>query len=528
MSSAKKERTRPSLHPLFVPRKQHPDGMRTKTATTLLALVALALTVALPDDGQAERFTYEENWPNKCVDWLQNRWCGPGSGCASIIVWSDSGYLQPGPPPSSNCFPNSADYHQINYAVCYVNGGCDPQFRGCRELHTSCLIKYPEYIAYHRRKAADARDQMNNFFDEAVQSLFGVSIFTPLPSYLAGKAFGALRTAQEHDKLADDPPDPNYSVFYQYPSLPPSLAWGLSPSADSYLNQLLRALTKARYALTGSLVSTERALGAWEANEVVFGEAQEAATEQFESDFQRASNEAALLLGGLAAVLQSQGVGDFQYDAATLDAKIDDLLQSGLPSDFVNQLNQVTGDPTAADWFQSTLVARRGVPRSGSFFASLSEAAGHLAVSDCDNGIDDDGDGSVDFPADSACSSAADPSERMDEDLDGIDDTLDNCPHTANSDQSDVGALGTGSSPDGTGDACQCGDVNGDGRVSLADAVMIRRSLLQPPTSTQTRPTLCDVNGSGDCTIADSLVIQRGLLNPPTAWLLPLCAAAMP
>ena len=81
---------------------------------------------------------------------------------------------------------------------------------------------------------------------------------------------------------------------------------------------------------------------------------------------------------------------------------------------------------------------------------------------------------------------------------------------------------------DGVGDACQCGDVSGDGRVTMADTLMIRRALLMPPTATLTQPDLCDVGGAPGCSLSDAVIIQRALLSPPTASIQPVCAPAQP
>jgi hypothetical protein len=116
----------------------------------------------------------------------------------------------------------------------------------------------------------------------------------------------------------------------------------------------------------------------------------------------------------------------------------------------------------------------------------------------------------------------------VDADRDGIGDVADNCAHAANPDQADRGGVGAGSAPDGIGDACQCGDVNGSGSVTLADAVALSRSMLVPPTGVVTRPELCDVNGIGGCTLSDAVVVRRALLAPATAQILPQCAAAKP
>jgi hypothetical protein len=104
----------------------------------------------------------------------------------------------------------------------------------------------------------------------------------------------------------------------------------------------------------------------------------------------------------------------------------------------------------------------------------------------------------------------------------------DNCPYTSNTDQLDRGGVGTGLLGDSIGDACQCGDVNGDGRVTTSDSLAIRRSLLIPPTATLLQPALCDVGGSAGCGLSDSVLIRRALLAPPTATVSQQCAPAMP
>lgn len=115
-----------------------------------------------------------------------------------------------------------------------------------------------------------------------------------------------------------------------------------------------------------------------------------------------------------------------------------------------------------------------------------------------------------------------------DDDIDGVPDALDNCPFFPNANQSDVGGVGAAAPPDGVGDACQCGDVNGNGRVTTADATLIIRSLLVPPAAVLLRPDLCDVGGSTGCTTADVVILTRRLLVPPTAVTTQACAAALP
>jgi hypothetical protein len=66
-------------------------------------------------------------------------------------------------------------------------------------------------------------------------------------------------------------------------------------------------------------------------------------------------------------------------------------------------------------------------------------------------------------------------------DLDGLTGFGDNCPQIANADQLDSGGVAT-TTPDGIGDACQCGDVTGNGIVNGQDANAVKRAALGDPT----------------------------------------------
>jgi hypothetical protein len=68
-----------------------------------------------------------------------------------------------------------------------------------------------------------------------------------------------------------------------------------------------------------------------------------------------------------------------------------------------------------------------------------------------------------------------------DGDLDGMLDAADNCPNLANEDQLDRGGVNTAES-DGIGDACQCGDVSGNGMVNGQDANAVQRAALGQPS----------------------------------------------
>jgi hypothetical protein len=113
-------------------------------------------------------------------------------------------------------------------------------------------------------------------------------------------------------------------------------------------------------------------------------------------------------------------------------------------------------------------------------------------------------------------------------DGDGVPDVSDNCPTVPNPSQSDVGGLGAASGPNGRGDACECGDVTGDGRITAGDAANIQRAVLTPPTAVMTRPELCDVGGSPGCTITDAVIVRRALLSPPAATIGEACVPPLP
>ena len=103
-----------------------------------------------------------------------------------------------------------------------------------------------------------------------------------------------------------------------------------------------------------------------------------------------------------------------------------------------------------------------------------------------------------------------------DSDEDGIPDDEDNCPHTPNPDQADNGGFNT-DTPDGIGDACQCGDVNGNGMTNNTDGVLIERCVqgLSPceggGPELLAEPGNCDVNGNGQCNSIDGTTVRRNV-----------------
>jgi hypothetical protein len=188
--------------------------------------------------------------------------------------------------------------------------------------------------------------------------------------------------------------------------------------------------------------------------------------------------------------------------------------------------NSQEGGPTAD-------LDQDGIPN-----ACDTDADGDDVPDDDDGGQDSDGDGKPnwldpdsdgDGTDDGADNCRLVPNkDQADADGDGVGNVCDNCVHAANPGQEDTGGTGPGSPPDGLGDACQCGDPTGDGRITLADAVAVRRSLLQPPTAILAKPELCDVGGTPGCTLADSVILLRAQLRPPTAFVQQSCAPGRP
>jgi hypothetical protein len=115
---------------------------------------------------------------------------------------------------------------------------------------------------------------------------------------------------------------------------------------------------------------------------------------------------------------------------------------------------------------------------------------------------------------------------RADADGDGVEDGLDNCVYAANPGQEDSGAL-LSLVPDGIGDACQCGDVSGDGLPTVVDVVRYRRALLllDPPLPA---PQKCDVAlAVGSCDGLD-VTRLRGALAADGFGLAQICEADRP
>ena len=101
-------------------------------------------------------------------------------------------------------------------------------------------------------------------------------------------------------------------------------------------------------------------------------------------------------------------------------------------------------------------------------------------------------------------------------DFDGVAEAVDNCLLTANAAQADSGGVASNVA-DGIGDACQCGDVNGNGIVNGQDAQAIKRHGLRlSPNPLFTVPGNCDVTGNGLCNGQDANAVSRAALGQPS------------
>jgi hypothetical protein len=128
--------------------------------------------------------------------------------------------------------------------------------------------------------------------------------------------------------------------------------------------------------------------------------------------------------------------------------------------------------------------------------------------------------------------------DENDMDCDDVVDAQDNCPFFPNADQADSGGIANpfdlqGTAPDDIGDACQCGDSNGDGRVTAADATVLTRCLgnldtCVGDTGLSGLPgglAKCGVDRNAGCDALDATLIGQAVLG--LASLQQACSAAL-
>jgi len=112
----------------------------------------------------------------------------------------------------------------------------------------------------------------------------------------------------------------------------------------------------------------------------------------------------------------------------------------------------------------------------------------------------------------------------QDADADGVPDVSDNCVHTPNSGQEDVAGL-LGPPGDGVGDACQCGDVTGDGAVDLLDVATYERGLAGALPTLLDQDTCSVVGGRLDCDPNDRQALREAIVGTAPG-ITPVCQAA--
>jgi hypothetical protein len=110
-------------------------------------------------------------------------------------------------------------------------------------------------------------------------------------------------------------------------------------------------------------------------------------------------------------------------------------------------------------------------------------------------------------------------------DADGVQDALDVCPVEANASQTDSGGLGT-ATPDGIGNACQCGDTSGDGRIDATDTSTLR-AFLAGSVASLPAPEKCNVGGSAGCDLVDAVRLRRALAGAASG-ISHVCAPFLP
>jgi hypothetical protein len=238
---------------------------------------------------------------------------------------------------------------------------------------------------------------------------------------------------------------------------------------------------------------------------------------------------------GVAFQYQQSQPGTGGWDCCTwrfdgVDGVVSEIGQIVLPNDGAPPPPDGDGDgildpcdncPAAAN---GPLLGSCVAGAAGKGAACLDDAGCGLG-GDCDpDQRDSDADGTGDV---------CDATPFADADSDGVPDAEDNCPGVPNGgaqagvagvgNQADSGGVASpadpnGAAADGRGDACQCGDVSGDGRVLGNDATLIRRRLLNLSVPASFRVSHCNVAGAAGSTLAecqgnDATVIRRALLG---------------
>ena len=119
----------------------------------------------------------------------------------------------------------------------------------------------------------------------------------------------------------------------------------------------------------------------------------------------------------------------------------------------------------------------------------------------------------------------------LDSDFDSLSDATDNCPYEPNATQIDGGGW-LSSVPDGSGDACQCGNVRVNGSVGGPDMLQLRMHLTGRTTGTLPgiERRLSFTDAAGNPSILDLTRFRRSLagVDPPLAQTCPAATQLSP
>jgi hypothetical protein len=199
----------------------------------------------------------------------------------------------------------------------------------------------------------------------------------------------------------------------------------------------------------------------------------------------------------------ADGVGDV-CDNCSVDSNPD---QSDIDGDLAGD---VCDDDADGDGLQNSVETNTGT------FVDASDTG-----SDPFN-ADSDGDGLSDGEE---VALGSDPNGG-DSDGDGVDDGLDNCPFVSNGMQDNTDGMGAG-------DACQCGDIDNDGDIDMADYGFARDNLVGRTITQPIDLSRCNVigpsdGGDTDCDLNDIFLLRRIVNGTPGAVPGNLCQAYNP
>jgi hypothetical protein len=125
-------------------------------------------------------------------------------------------------------------------------------------------------------------------------------------------------------------------------------------------------------------------------------------------------------------------------------------------------------------------------------------------------------------------------SSGADYDGDGKENDTDKCVFAWNPGQEDSGGERT-ISPNGRGDACECGDMDGNGIIGVdpdnpnpdMDLTVLQEALAGTP-GYEDEMMRCSVDDDADCDIRDLVILQRAIADEPGPALNALCPRNVP